>query len=139
MSRLDLISIELTTDPLVRGYSGMTNQQAADDLNTVYRTRNKDFMTGDEIFQSTVPSEFNALDSGSGTTSDQQGHWISFCGRSEVDPFATANVQFVTSIFGGGSTTVSNLSTNRVENVSRTDELNLGRVEEKHVRLARTL
>lgn len=31
---------ELTTDPLTRGYSGMTDAQAATDLNTVYRPAN---------------------------------------------------------------------------------------------------
>ncbi len=31
------LNTELTTDPLSRGYSGMTDAQAADDLNTVYR------------------------------------------------------------------------------------------------------
>ena len=32
-----ILSNELTTDPLVRGYSLMTDQEAADDLNTSYR------------------------------------------------------------------------------------------------------
>ena len=31
------LAVELSTDPLGRGYSGMTDQQAADDLNTLYR------------------------------------------------------------------------------------------------------
>lgn len=30
---------EITADPLGRGYAGMTDQQVADDLNSVYRTR----------------------------------------------------------------------------------------------------
>lgn len=34
---LQVIKDELTTDPLARGYSGMTDAQAADDLNTAYR------------------------------------------------------------------------------------------------------
>lgn len=33
-----VLADELTTDPLVRGYAGMTDAQAADDLNTVYRS-----------------------------------------------------------------------------------------------------
>ncbi len=115
----------------------MTDQQAADDLNTVYRTRNRSSMSGDEIFQATVPGEFNALDTGSGNTPDTQGHWLSFCGRETVDPFATANVQFVQWIFGGGSATVTALQAARVENVSRAQELGLDGVHGGHVRTAR--
>ena len=34
-----MLSDELANDPLGRGYAGMTDAQAATDLNTVYRTR----------------------------------------------------------------------------------------------------
>lgn len=34
---LDILRTELLTDPIARGYSGMTNQQAADSLNTANR------------------------------------------------------------------------------------------------------
>ena len=36
----NVLNTELTTDPLTRGYAGMTDQQAADDINTVYRLVN---------------------------------------------------------------------------------------------------
>jgi hypothetical protein len=55
------LNTELTTDPLTRGYSGMTDQQAADDLNTVYRTRDRGSMLGDEIFAATDNAEFVGL------------------------------------------------------------------------------
>ncbi len=35
---------ELLTDPLVRGYSTMSDQEAADDLNTEYRSRDRTSM-----------------------------------------------------------------------------------------------
>jgi hypothetical protein len=130
---------EIDIDPLTRGYSGLTDQQVADDMNSVYRTRNRDSMTGDEIFQATDPTEYNALDTGSGNTADNQGHWLAFCGRDSIDPFATANVQLVTSIFGGASTTVSNLQTARLENVSRAVELGLGTIKAGHVQDARAI
>ena len=38
MADLVALKIELDADPLVRGYSGMTDQQAADSLNTVNRS-----------------------------------------------------------------------------------------------------
>ncbi len=78
---------ELLTDPLTRGYSGMTDQEAADDLNTSYRTRNRTSMSGDEVAQAAVPADYDALDTGSGNSKDEQGHWLSFCARDQIDPF----------------------------------------------------
>ena len=43
---------ELTVDPLSRGYAGMTDAEAAIDLNTVYRERNRISMTGSEVINS---------------------------------------------------------------------------------------
>ncbi len=40
MSRWDILADELNTDPLGRGYAGMTDAQAADDINTEYRQVN---------------------------------------------------------------------------------------------------
>lgn len=129
-----ILANEINTDPLGRGYAGMTDAQVAANLNIVYRTRNRTSMTGDEVFQATVPAEYNALPDGSANnTTDDQAHWLAFCGRAEIDPFATANVQFVTSIFGGGSGTVAALNAARVENVSRGVELGLGTVGEGDV------
>ena len=114
------LKTELTDDPLARGYSGMTDQQAADDLNTVYRTRNRTSMTGDEVFQ--------ALESQSvweSRTPDQRIEFLSLCARDSIDPFASANVDVVISVFGApapGNTT-ENLQVNRVENITRAVEL----------------
>ena len=115
---------ELANDPLVRGYSGMTDQQAADDLNTSYRSRNRASMSGDEIAQAADPAEFDALDDGSANnTPDTKGHWLALCGREAIDPFATANVELVNSIFGNPSTTRTNLIAARVESITRAEEL----------------
>ena len=130
---------ELLTDPLGRGYVGMSDQAAADDLNTAYRTRNRTSMTGDELFQATVPSEFNALSTGSGNNPDNQGHWLSFCGRETIDPFATANEQFVIDLFGGGSGTVAALQAARVESITRGEELGIGIVKVGHVEEVRRI
>ena len=120
----DVLKDELTNDPLVRGYAGMTDEEAADDLNTSYRTRNRTSMTGDEIAQAADPAEQDALDNGAANnTADVLSHWLALCARTTVDPFATANVQLVISIFGVGSTSVSNLQAARVENITRAQEL----------------
>ncbi len=139
----DALKDELASDPLLRGYLGMSDQEAAADLNTSYRTRNRTSMTGDEIFQATDPGEFNGLTSGSGNSSDDQGHWLAFCGRETIDPFATANVQLVISIFGNPSTTLTNLNAARVESITRAAELRLPLLKGKlligYVTAARTV
>lgn len=124
------LNTELTTDPLGRGYAGMTDEQAAADLNTVYRTRDRAILTGAQIWEQTQPSEYNAL------TDAQKNQWIGFCGISVHDPFGPS-AQFVLDLFGGGSTTVANLQTARVENISRGAELGLGVITEGAVHSAR--
>ena len=117
---------ELLNDPLIppRGYSTMTAREATDDLHTVYRTRNRTSMTGDEVAQQADDAELDALDDGSANnTADVKSHWLAFCARQSVDPFAAANVQLVISIFGAGSQTVINLQAARVEAISRAEEL----------------
>ena len=111
------LNTELTTDSLSRGYSGMTDEQVMVDINTVYRTQIKDFLTGDEIFTSTDETEFTGLSDANKTL------WVSFTSKDSIDPGNSANVAFVNYVFGGGSTTLSNLSTLRLENVSRGQEL----------------
>lgn len=112
---------------------------AADQLNAVNRTRNRTSMTGDEVFQATDSAEFNALDNGSGTTSDVQHRWITFTRSQDIDPFATANVQLVISIFGNPSATVSNLQALRVESISRGVELELGVLKVGDITTARSI
>ncbi len=134
----DALKDELAPDPLARGYSGMTDEEAAADLNTSYRTRNRTSMTGDEIAQQADPAEFNELDDGStNNTADVKSHWLALCGRETINPFANANAQLVIAIFGGGSTSVSNLNAARVESITRGEELGLGKVKPGHVQDAR--
>lgn len=130
---------ELMNDPLARGYAGMTADQVAADLHTAYRTRNRGALSGDEIFQQTDPTEFSALNDGSGNTADVKGQWMSFCSRASVDPWAVANEQYVVQVFGGASATVANLGNARVDNISRAQELGLGSVSGTDVKLARSL
>lgn len=110
------LQTELTVDPLTRGYAALSHEDAALDLNTVYRTRNRTSMTGSEIWENTDNTEFAAL------TDAKKSQWISFCGIASVDPFGPASA-FVIYIFGGGSATVTTLASARVETVSRAVEL----------------
>lgn len=140
MADFQALATELSGDPLGRGYSGMTDAQAAADLNTVYRTRPKDVLTGDEVFTATDASEFAALDDGTGNNNpDLKGYWLSFTAKQEIDPFNSSNVAFLRFIFGTGSATESALAGLRNEDVSRAVELGFGKVSEGNVAFARTL
>ena len=125
---------ELLIDPLGRGYSSLSDQAAADDLNTSYRTRNRTSMTGDEVFQSIENQTI-----WDGLTDNQRLEFLSLCGRDIIDPFGTANVDLVKSIFGGASATVAELAAARVESITRATELGLRTpVRSKHVEAGRS-
>ncbi len=126
---------ELLTDSLVRGYAGMTDQQAADDLNTSYRTRNRTSMSGDEVFLSL---ESQAV--WDGLSGEQRLEFLALCGRDSLNPFGQANVDVVVSIFGvpSAGNTTENLQTARVEDITRAQELGLATpVRSKHVESGR--
>ena len=121
---------ELQNDPLSRGYSVMTDAQVADDLNTKYRTGNVTSFSGDFMFTKTDPTEFGGL------SEHKRILWISFCGK-DVDPWATANEEFVKWIFGSTAQTVINLGAARTQSISRAQELGLGLVTWQQVNAVR--
>jgi hypothetical protein len=133
MADLDALKAELLAGHPVTGAYDANNSTAAAQLNAVNRERNLSSITGDQIFEATDTTQFAAL------TDTERNQWLAFCGRSELDPFGSANVAFVTFIFGGGSATLTNLAALRKESVSRADELNLGRIGAGIVGEARAL
>lgn len=133
------LKAELLAGHPVTGAYDADDQIAADQLNVVNRQRNRESMTGDEIFEATNQAEFQALNKGQGNTSDDYGHWLIFCARNELNPFSTANVNFVTDMFAAGSTTLTNLNNLRREDVSRAVELGFGFVYRRDVAKARAL
>ena len=124
---------EISTDPLSRGYAGMTDAEIAADLDLAYRVRNLSGVSGDVIFQQADGSEFAAL------TNEKRQLWMAFCGRAVVDPWAEANIDFVVWIFDAGSQTVTNLSASRTKLISRATELGIDLVKQGHVQDARLL
>ena len=127
----EILVPEVRDDPLQRGYAAKSHQEVADDLNTEYRERLLQTMSGDELFCHTDIAEFGGL------TMEQKQLWVSFCGRTAVDPSKAANVSFVTWLFGDESMTVTALNTARREDISRAFELGLGAVSAGHVESAR--
>ena len=129
MNYTDLTN-ELVSDPLVRGYSGMSDAEATVDLNTEYRETNRTAMSGSEIFNAVDKVEYDALSVG-----DNARFW-DILHLSSVDPFGI-EAQIVIDVFGAGSTTVSTLAAMRKTPISRATELGLGSVREGHVQKAR--
>lgn len=128
MADIQALKTEVTTDPLARGYAGMTEQQVADSLNTVNRTRIKASLTGDEVFNAADPAELAALAKGLPDAREQFLMFLTICARESVNPAGNATTRLIREIFGAGSTTLSNLGTLRNEAVSRGVEIGFGTV-----------
>lgn len=126
------LKTELTTDPLTRGYSTMSDLEAANDLNTVYRTRNVTAFSATEVLQAVDATEYAALEA-----AEKDVFW-GLMGMGTLNPWGV-EASIFTQLFGGGSQTISDLQDMRVENISRADELGLGIVNEGDVNKARAL
>ena len=125
-----VIKTELTTDPLARGYAGMTDQEVADSLNTVDRERNKTTLSGTDVFNAINVTEFNAL-----TDAVQARIW-NVLHLGTINPFGLEATLFV-GAFGAESETITNLSAIRKESISRATEIGVGFVMAGHVQNAR--
>ena len=125
-----ILKSELNADPLGRTYSSMSAEQAATDLNTVYRTTNKVTMSASEVANSIVVTEFNAL-----SDSIQQRVW-NILHLGTINPFGI-EATLLTNAFGGGSGTIIALAAARKNDVSRAVELGLGLVWPGEVNQAR--
>lgn len=125
-----VLQIELTDDPLTRGYSGMNDTVAAADLNSIYRERNKTSMTASAVMQAIVKADFNGL-----PDADKQLVW-DILHIGDINPFGIEAALFI-DVFGGGSTTITNLAALRKIDISRANELGLGTVKVGHIEEAR--
>lgn len=127
-----VLATELETDPLGRGYAGMTSAAAAASLNTVNRTRAVTAVDGSTIFEATVPAEYNVL------LPDQKSLFLAIVGMSSVRIVTGSNSRAaLLAMFGAGTTTRTNLAALQTEPVSRADEIGFGFVHEGDVIRAR--
>lgn len=132
---LQALKTELTTDPLTRGYGSMGDEEAANSLNAVNRTREKPTLRGSDIYNALVPGEFTALQA----AQQARVRDIFLLGDS-IDVRAGTNVRAVLlSVFAAGSQTRANLIAAATEPASRADELGLGFVTPSNVADARRL
>ena len=121
---------EITTDPLTRGYSEMTDAEVATSLNVINRERDKKSLTGTEVLNAIDITEWNAL-----TDAAQQKIW-DVIHLGTINPFGVEATIFI-AVFGGGSDTITELAVIRKESISLATELGLGVVKEIHVQRAR--
>jgi hypothetical protein len=124
------LATELTSDPLGMGYSGMTDEEAANSLNTVNRGRNRTSMSGREMADNINNTEYDGL------SDTKKSQVLSLVGATDIDPFGfVANV--LKDVFGVGSTTLVALIAARVETISRAEEIGIGWVRPGNVTEAR--
>jgi len=124
---------EISTDPLGRGYSAMTDPEIAIDLNMVYRTRTRNTLSSAEIYENIVVSEFQSK------TDAQKVYIRDILGLGSdvrVGPDSKAR-QVMLAIFGAESNTIANLAAILQEDISRATELGFGYVSGQDVETAR--
>ena len=130
---LQALKTELTTDPLGRGYAGMTNTQVVTSLRTANRTVERRSVSGSQIYNAIVPSEFSTL-----LATQQQLVRDVFGLGDTIDVRTGTNARAVMlAAFGAGTTTRANLIALVQETISRAAELGLGDVREGDVARAR--
>lgn len=125
------LKAEITDDPLSRGYSGMSDIEVANDMNTVYRNTIRPTVSGSEIFNETDDVEYAAL------TDAQKASWDRLCGIDSIDTSSGVAKAREAELFGAATTTRSNLTALRNPPASRATELGLSKVREGHVQMAR--
>ena len=124
------LKAELTTDPLTRGYSEMSDVEAATDLNTVYREKNRTSMSGSEVLNAVDTTQWNGL-----TDAQRQTVW-NVIHLGTVNPFGVEATLLI-GVFGAGTATITALAAARLDSMSRAAELGLGSVFAGHVHDAR--
>jgi hypothetical protein len=148
-----ILSDELANDPLTRGYAGMTDVQAAADLNTVYRTRYRLLPTRDLL-------RWGFAREGLSKLADAANREGTFAGISDTNRAKAISAYAIMTQGIDGSLDLddpevdslidelitagifvaqdkTDLQTRATENVSRATELGLSRVREGTVAQAR--
>lgn len=119
----------LAGHPVTGAYSG-DHKAAAAEMNAENLTTERETLSGNELFTATDGAEFIAL------TAEQRQLWVSWC-NTHRDPWDTSNIQFVSYVFGAGSSTIIALSALRTRPTSRAEELGFGAMKAGYVQRAR--
>src|SRR3972149_2176784 len=100
---------EIETDPLGRGYSTMTNQQVADDMNAGTRIRIRARIPSVEVIEATLASEY------AGLTAGEKQRYQTFISAGEINPAGANTIAAFSTMFPAGTTTRANLIAARNE------------------------
>lgn len=129
--QITLLKNEIDADPLLRGYSTMSNIQVADSMNALDLSRNKTSVANTEALEAIDSTALLLL------TGDAATRVWGILSIESFDPFGVA-VEVFKDAFGQGSATIVALAALRVESISRANELGYpGQVKEGHVEMAR--
>lgn len=115
---LKILSLEISNDPLSRGYAEMTDQQIVESLMIKNRSVNKTALKNTEILEAIETSALLAL------TGDQATRVWGVLGMDSVNPFGNAAKIFIDA-FGNPSNTLNALASLRTETISRAKELGI--------------
>lgn len=115
-----ILKDEIAIDPLGRGYITMSDQECADDLNSIYRTRNVTAVSASQALNTIDTAEWTAL-----SDTDQRKIWDILHMGGDLNPWGKEAQMFI-SVFGAGSQTIQDLAASRIEDISRASELGLG-------------
>lgn len=132
LQTLQALKDELTLDPLSRGYSAMSDEQAAASLNAPGRDVDRDSITGGEIAASVVFTELNALQAA------QQNYVRALFACASI-PLTTNFKQQIGGLFAQNTATRANLLALNRRGGSRAEELGLGHVSPSDVADAKRL
>jgi len=131
---MDLVKLKahIDSDPDVRGYVGMTDEEVSIDLHVPDRhTRIRNSMSRNEVIEAVVPAEYSAL------SDAKKAEFWGLIGVDNIDP--SGNSALVVQDIFGASTTVTNLNTARQESVNDAEYYELGDVTPGDVTQARAL
>ena len=121
--QVSVLQAERTDDPLVRGYSGMTDAQFLTSLTAADRINARTTMSAGEIFEQIDPGEFAALNN---TQTARVDRVLGLGAQVIVGPGNNHQaVQEMIAAFGGGSATMVALAALRDQLFSRAEEIGL--------------
>ncbi len=127
------IRTELDAGHPVTGEYNANNLLAADQLNAMNIVQNVKTVSGQDLFEAVVPSEYNAL------TSDQKQLFQMLVGMGTILVNAPNTRGSLLSVFGNGTATRDNLANLQTETVSQATAKGWGYLYEGHIQAARAL
>jgi hypothetical protein len=115
-AQLTALAAELTSDPLDRGYSGMSDYDASVDLKALYRPAIKQSVTQDDLLSAIDSGEYAAQ------VESVRKEVLDIIGKAPFNPQKFGYLRLI-ALFGSTSVTAGQLSLARTYYVARYTEL----------------